>query len=213
VLSGRRRSFKELRMLGHRRVGRVALQLADLDRLALRRLADAGLLAQLLGGADPGAHAAEDVLLENRLGSAERIVGLDLADEQRDVDGGGAGGHARRVEAEIAAVGLDMRLVPGQRRVQVREVLDILLRLQASRGNALPEHSSGHRPLPIRASEWKRLAQSRIFINWSKLAARTFSGGCRHSCLTLPWSRREFCRRGVQSGGMVAESSLEQVMY
>ena len=45
----------------HQRVGGVALQLADAHRLALGRLADAGLLAQRLGRADAGAHAAEDV--------------------------------------------------------------------------------------------------------------------------------------------------------
>jgi hypothetical protein len=50
----------------HQRVGGVALQPPDLDRLALGDLAHAGLLAERLGRADAGAHAAEDVLGEDR---------------------------------------------------------------------------------------------------------------------------------------------------
>ena len=41
------------------------------------------------------------------------VVGGDLADEQRNVDRGRAGLLAGRVEAEIAALGLDQRLVRG----------------------------------------------------------------------------------------------------
>jgi hypothetical protein len=90
--------------LRHQRVGGVALQPADLDRLALGRLAHAGLLAQRLGRADAGAHAAEDVLVEDRLGRRLGRAGRDLADEERDVDRGRAGGDAGRIVAEIAAV-------------------------------------------------------------------------------------------------------------
>ena len=61
--------------LRHRDIGRVALQHADLDRLAFGHLAHAGFFAQRLGGADARAHAAQDVLVENRLGGALRVAG------------------------------------------------------------------------------------------------------------------------------------------
>ncbi len=67
LLAGLGAAAEELRALPHRRIGGVALQHADLDRLAFRRLAHAGFFAQLLGRADAGAHAAQDVLLENGL--------------------------------------------------------------------------------------------------------------------------------------------------
>src|SRR5690606_34173718 len=115
----------------------VALQPADLHRLAFRRLAHASLLAQRLGRADAGAHAAEDVLVEDGARRAERIAGRDLADEQRDVDRGRARLHARRVVAEIAAVGLHRRLMPVERRVQVGKVVGILRRGKPAGGEAL----------------------------------------------------------------------------
>ena len=106
----------------HLRVDGVALQQADANRLALRRLAHARLFAQRLGRADARAHAAHDVGLENRARRAERIAGGDLADEQGDVDRGRAGAPARRVVTEVAAVGLDARFVDAQRRMQVDEI-------------------------------------------------------------------------------------------
>ena len=53
------------------------------------------------------------MMLASKMVFAEpvRIAGGDLADEQRNVDRGRAGLLARRVVAEIAAVGLDARLV------------------------------------------------------------------------------------------------------
>ena len=119
----------------HQMVGGVALQLADLHRLVLGEVADAGLLAERLDRADAGAHAAHDVGLEDGLAGAGRIVGLDLADEERDVDVRRAGLHAGRVEAEIAAVGLDERLVARQRRMQVGEIAGVFVRRQPPGGN------------------------------------------------------------------------------
>ena len=116
-------------------VGGVALQLADPDRLALGDLAHADLLAQRLGRADAGAHAAEDVLRENRARGTGGIVGEDLANEERDVDAGGTGGDAGRVVAEIAAVGLDERLMTLERRMQVAEIGAVFFRLQTTGGN------------------------------------------------------------------------------
>ena len=106
----------------HHCVGGVSLQKADSHRLALRRLAHAGFLAERFGRADPRAHAAHDVFVENRARGAERIVGGDLADEQGNVDRGWAGLLAGRIIAEVAAFRLDHRLVPGQRRMQVGEI-------------------------------------------------------------------------------------------
>ena len=66
-LPGRRRAGERMPAPRHQRVGGEALQPADLHRLALGRLAHAGLLAQRLGRADPRAHAARGC-------SAPRIV-------------------------------------------------------------------------------------------------------------------------------------------
>ena len=133
----------------HRCVCRVALQHADLDRLALGRLAHAGFFAELLGGADAGAHAAQDVLLEDRLRRAQRIVRQDLADEEGDVDRGGAGGLAGRVIAEIAPVGLDERLVLNEGRMEVREVRHILVFRQPAGRNAVLQDAVAHRAPPV----------------------------------------------------------------
>ena len=117
------------------RLGRIALQLADHDRLRLRRFAHARFLAERFGRADAGAHAAHDVGIENGLGRPGSIAGGDLADEERNVDRGRAGLLAGRVEAEIAALGFDLRLVEGQRRVQVGEIVLESLAVQASRAD------------------------------------------------------------------------------
>src|SRR5690606_28912572 len=85
-------------------------------------VAHAGLFAERFGGTDAGAHAAKDVLVENRLGRAERVARRDLADEQRNVDGGGTGRHARCSMTEVAAVGCDQRLMVVEARVEVGKV-------------------------------------------------------------------------------------------
>ena len=105
-LAGRGGAGKGLR-LPHDAVGGIALQAADLDRPALGLLAHAGAFAKGFGRADPGAHAAQDIRRQDRLRRRLGGVGGDLADEQRDVDAGGAGGHARRVIAEITAIRSD----------------------------------------------------------------------------------------------------------
>ena len=121
-LAGRRRAGEGRAAGLDHRVGGVALQEPDSDRLAFGGLAHAGLLAQGLGRADAGAHAAQNVGVEDRLGRARPIVGGDLADEHRNVDRGRAGLLARGVEAEIAALRLDPGLVQAQRRVEVAEI-------------------------------------------------------------------------------------------
>ena len=96
--------------VGEQRIGRMALQRADLDRLVLVRVAHAGLFAQHLGRADAGAHAAERIGLEDRARRAAVVALRDALDEGRHVDPGRARRGARRVEAVVAALGLDQRL-------------------------------------------------------------------------------------------------------
>ncbi len=136
--AGRRCTLIELLALAHRDVGRIALQPADLHGLALGGLAHAGFLAQRLCRADPGAHAAEDVLVEDGLRRPDRIARRDLADEKRDVDRGRTRLHAGRVVAEVAAIGLDQRLVMVERRMQVREVVRVFGWRQTARDDAVP---------------------------------------------------------------------------
>lgn len=78
----------ELLALFHGDVGGVTLQPADLHGRCSAVLRTQGLLAQRFGGTDAGAHAAENVLVEDGVGGADRIAGRDLADEQRNVDRG-----------------------------------------------------------------------------------------------------------------------------
>ena len=79
-----RRAFERMLARLDQVVGRIALQDADLHRLALGVFAHAGLLAQRLDRADAPAHAAQDVAAEDGLGRALGIAGRDLPDEQRE---------------------------------------------------------------------------------------------------------------------------------
>ena len=74
-LGARERMFRRV----EDRVGGVALQPPDLDRVAFLRGAHAGALAQNLGRADAGAGAAENIFLENTDAGAVDIVGGDLS--------------------------------------------------------------------------------------------------------------------------------------
>ncbi len=121
----------------HDGVGRVALQQTDPHRLALGVLAHAGLLAELLGRADAGTHAAHDVGRQDRFGGPDIVALGDLPDEERDVDRGRAGLDAGRIVAEVAALGLDEGLVPRQRRRQVGEVPEVILRREPPAHDAL----------------------------------------------------------------------------
>ncbi len=123
-LFARRRSALEwLDAFFHQRVGRVALQEADLDRLALGGIADAGLFAQRFGRADAGAHAAHYITRQDCLRRADRVLVGDLADEERNVDRGRAGRDAGRVIAIKATLGGDARLECIERRVDVEKIL------------------------------------------------------------------------------------------
>ena len=63
------------------------------------------------------------MMLASRMveGGALDVVGLDAADETRDVDAGGTGLEAGRVEAEIAAAGLNQGQLAVERWVQLVE--------------------------------------------------------------------------------------------
>ena len=57
---------------------------------------------------------------------------------------GRAGLHARRVVAEVAAVGLDQRLVVVERRMQVGKIVGVDFRRQPAAGNAFLELAFRH---------------------------------------------------------------------
>ena len=139
---------------------------ADLDRLALGLHAHAGALAEVLGRADPGTHAAQDVGVKDRhrrrIGRARR----DLADEQRDVDAGRAGGDAGRIVAEITAVGRDARLVPGQGRCDIGKVHREFMGGKAAGNDARRQSCLGHLRLLAHLLARIRLTQAEFFIKW-----------------------------------------------
>lgn len=110
----------------HQRIGGIALQLTYLDRLALRDLPHAGLLAKRFGGAHSSAHSSKYVLGKNRFRRRFRSPRCDLADEQRDVDFSRACIYAGRVMAKIALIGGDHRLMVVQSRMQIGKVVGVL---------------------------------------------------------------------------------------
>ena len=120
-----RRSPADLDAVLERAIGRVALERADRDRPLSGLGEHAGGLAQDLDGAHPRATRAEQVLGKDRLRGAGRVVRRDRAHELRDIDAGGAGDHAGRgrvgAAALEAAVGIEQRLRPGERRTQLLE--------------------------------------------------------------------------------------------
>src|SRR5690606_14492135 len=78
------RALEQLYVVLKHPVGGVALQCADLHRLALVGIAHTDAFAELLGRANPGAHAAEDVGTKYLLGCTAQVVAADAADETGD---------------------------------------------------------------------------------------------------------------------------------
>lgn len=105
----------------------MALQKADLDWLAFCGFADTGLFAERLGRAHARAHAAENIGFEDRFGGPEIIPCSDFANKERNVDRGGTGRLARRIRAEIAALGFNKCLMPRQRWVNIGEIGFVVL--------------------------------------------------------------------------------------
>ncbi len=85
----------------------VALQASDLDRLLIVLVHDAGAFAKYVDRTHARAAQRQNVRIQNRLGRSAQVAAGDLLDEPRDIDVGGAGAGAWRVEAVEAAVGLD----------------------------------------------------------------------------------------------------------
>src|SRR5579862_3524359 len=98
------------------RVHSVALEAADLNGLAIVAMHDAGAFAEDIDGADAGATGTEEIRVENCERGAAQVAGGDFFDEARNVDVGGTGGGAGRIEAEEAAVGFDRCLLIRKRR-------------------------------------------------------------------------------------------------
>ena len=122
--------------LGKEGIGGVALQRADLDRFVFIGVAHAGLLTQHLGGAHAGAHAAQRVGREDGARRAAVVVLGDAVDERGDVDARGTRRGAGCVVAVVAALRLDQRLRPGERRVRIAEIDGVVGQIQACGVNA-----------------------------------------------------------------------------
>ena len=114
------------------RIGRFAGRHLRVDRVALQQ-ADATGLPSAASRTQASSHSVSvgqtrahmpPMMLESRivLAAPSGFPRGDLADEQGNVDRGRAGLLARRVEAEIAALGLDLRLVGAERGMQVGEI-------------------------------------------------------------------------------------------
>ena len=97
----------------HHRVHRVALQPPDGDRSVLLRVAYTHGFAQILGRANPGAHAAQRVAIQNGARCTTQVPVANALDERGHVDAGGTGGGAGCVKAIQAALGFQQRLAVG----------------------------------------------------------------------------------------------------
>ena len=163
ALAGRGAAGEGMPALPHQGIGGKALKAADFHRLAFGGFAHAGFFAQLFCRADAGAHAAQDVLLKDR---ARRRLGRargDLADEERNVDGGGTGRDAGRIMAEIAAVGGDMRLMPVKGRLFVGELAAIAGGGQAPRHHAGRKRAVGQGGPPMAMAVFRKAATGSFF--------------------------------------------------
>ncbi len=148
ALARRIGTLVRMRASRHRAVGGIALQAPNLDRLALGGLPHAGLLAERLGRANTRAHTAQDVLIKNRFRSTAGMPGLNLSDEQRNIDRRRASRHARRVIAEITSVSGNHRLVTIERFVKIGKVFNQRLSGQPARLDAFGAGRVRHRALP-----------------------------------------------------------------
>ena len=71
--------FQDLDPVFVNMIGRVTLEPADFDRVAVAIEHDAGAFAEDLGRADPGAARPEDVSGEDGAGGAGHVAGHDLS--------------------------------------------------------------------------------------------------------------------------------------
>ena len=182
ALAGRRGAGEHLRLrAGHQRVYCVALQAANGDGRVGLGVAHAGLFAQHLGGADPGAHAAQRVGFQNRACRTPQIAVGNALDEAGHVDVGGAGGLAGRIKAVQAALGFEHGLGGVQWRGGIGKVLRVLGSTEAAgtdvRGGSFWHGNScgwGKQVLALHQSaargarHW--LAGIQILTKWSRSA-------------------------------------------
>ena len=117
-----------------------ALESADLDRLLVVTVHDTGAFAEDIDRAGPRAAHAQDVRLEDHPCRTLHVAAGDALDETGNVDVCRAGGHARRVEAVEAPICLGHRRTGVQRRMQVREELEVLRQRQPRFAHAHPLH-------------------------------------------------------------------------
>ena len=85
----------------------MALQPRNLDGIAVVAMHDARAFAEHVDGAGARATAAQNVGIENAQGRSAQVAGGDALDESRNIDVGGTGSGAGRVETVEAAVGLN----------------------------------------------------------------------------------------------------------
>ena len=155
--------------LRHQGVRRVALQAADLNRLTFGFFTHTSLFAKRFGGADPGAHAAHDVLRQNRLGRRLGGAGGDLTDEKRDVDIGGAGRDAGRIMAEIAAIRGHQGLVISEGRVQIGKSGAERIGVQSARNNPFFQSSGVHLHTPRSACSFVKRSHGSKILSTGKI--------------------------------------------
>ena len=95
----------------HQMIGGMTLQGTNSDRLVFCGLPHASLLTKRFCRANPGAHAAENILIKNGFGGTTGVAGLNLPDKQRYIDTGGAGSHTGGIVAKIATIRLNGRFM------------------------------------------------------------------------------------------------------
>ena len=147
-------------------VGGIALKLADLDRLALGHFAHTGLFTKLFGRTNAGAHAAHDILAQDRFGGGIRCARGDLPDEERNIDIRRAGRDARRVVTEVASVRRDKRFMHIQWRVQIGKLRGIGVGVQPSGSHPRFKDFLRHFFIPAVTIYAETLPRNDFFINW-----------------------------------------------
>ena len=109
-----RRRFEDRDTVFVNMIGRVTLEPADFDRIAVAVKHHAGAFAQDLSRADTRTTGPEDVCAEDSAGGAGDIAGHYFFNKRGDVDACRARRNAGGVETEETARRLDERLLFGE---------------------------------------------------------------------------------------------------
>src|SRR5262249_19322183 len=102
-------------------IGRVALEPSDFDWVVIAIEHHTRAFAQDFGGANSCATRTENVSPQDYTSGAGDIAARDFFDERRDVDAGGTGGDAGRIETKETARSFDQRLLLAVARGNFRE--------------------------------------------------------------------------------------------